>query len=50
MDPITAFIVKLIIGVVLSLASSMLQQTKQHDQRQQVAGVRGTIQTGGDKQ
>lgn len=48
MDPITAFIVNLVVGVVLSVASTLIQQAFAQDKKQKVAGVRGSIQTGGD--
>lgn len=48
MDPITAFIVNLIIGIILSVASTLIQQATQQDRQQKVAGVRGSEQEGAD--
>lgn len=48
MDPITAFIVNLIIGVILSVASTLVQQAFAQDTKTKTAGVRGSLQTGGD--
>ncbi|WP_035081300.1 phage tail protein [Devosia riboflavina] len=42
------FIFQIIIGLVLSLASTLIQSMFQQDQKQKVPGVRGSIQTGGD--
>lgn len=41
-------IINLIIGIALSVASTLIQQALQHDKKQKPAGVRGSIQTGGD--
>jgi len=44
-----AFLVNLIIGIAVSFASSLIQQIFRQDQQQhRPAGVRGSIQTGGD--
>lgn len=50
MDPITAFLVNLIVGVVLSVASTLIQQAFAQDTttKTRPAGVRGSLQTGGD--
>jgi hypothetical protein len=42
------FIIQLIVGLVLSLASTLIKSMFQQDQKQKVPGVRGEIQTGGD--
>lgn len=43
------WLIQILVGVVLNLAVSLLSSTaKQDQQAQKIAGVRGTIQTGGD--
>ena len=42
------FIIQLIVGLVLSLASTLIRSMFQQDQKPKVPGVRGSIQTGGD--
>ncbi len=42
------FIIQLIVGLVFSLASTLIKSMFQQDQKQKVPGVRGSIQTGGD--
>ncbi|WP_052731801.1 hypothetical protein [Devosia geojensis] len=42
------FIFQLIVGIVLSVASTLVQSIFQQDQKQPKSGFRGEIQTGGD--
>lgn len=42
------FLIQLIIGLVLSAASSLLQGTLRQDQKRPAQGVRGDVQVGGD--
>jgi hypothetical protein len=47
MDPITLAIINLLISMALTLASTLVKQMFAQDKKN-VAGVRGTMQTGGD--
>ena len=47
MDPISAFLVNLIVGVVLSAASALISQALAPAQKQLARGFRGSVQTGG---
>lgn len=49
MDPITGFLINLIIGVVLSAASTLLKQafSTPAQQQKKATGTRGTVQIGG---
>lgn len=42
------FLVHLLVGIALSVASTLVQQIFAQDQKQKVSGVRSTIQVGGD--
>ncbi len=42
------FLINLLVGIALSLASTLIQQMFAQDEKQKVQGVRGTLQTGGD--
>lgn len=42
------WLIQIIVGLVFSIASSLIKQSQQQDQKRQIAGVKGTIQTGGD--
>lgn len=42
------FLINLLVGIALSLASTLIQAMLAQDQKQKEPGVRGTLQTGGD--
>ena len=42
------WLIQLIVGIVLSVASTLIKSAQQQDQKPKVPGVRGSIQTGGD--
>lgn len=42
------WLIQLIVGLVLQVASTLIKSAQQQDQKPKVPGVRGSIQTGGD--
>jgi hypothetical protein len=47
MDPITGFLINLIIGVILSVASTLLKQAFAPAEKRGATGTRGSVQIGG---